>query len=419
MASKPSSVLTAAAKRRPKASGSSPAPRRASLPSRQTGLPSSGSPSMSPTPSDAECRSPGLPRRRLGLPPRGSPSASPTPSDISRKSGSAVVPSADTGPQRGDYPAAQSEASDLGVLAYMNKDTIKVIFDRFDLDGDGTLSLDELSSVMKAMAVRRPSDSAIRRLFKSMDVNEDDTVTLDEFSDWILDTGTASFKGVIELVATTEGARTLAWCIQDLQHPPADSDLEREANLVDGADLQTEIAQLDQEGLAAILCLCVVTEPVRRVMEAVYMLLLPSTGLSSIHNLSPPEWPELRSYLDESTTLSRIHNWRARQKELSSRPMWGAYAAKYFFIEQTPDPDLIALEGDPSQPLSYERVLSASQAQFESTDDSNPVVLLYRWIVGLLGPDLIELAKEPRQQSTGRGHGQAPNAKAEQLGDPV
>lgn len=297
----------------------------------------------------------------------------------------------------------------------MNKDTIKVIFDRFDLDGDGTLSLDELSSVMKTMAIRPPSVISIQRLFKSMDVNEDDRVSLDEFSDWIMDTGTASFKGVIEMVSTTEGARTLAWCIQDLQQPPKNLDLDRDISIVDGVDLQTEIAQLDQEGLSAITRLCVVTEPVRRVMEAVYMLLLPSTGLSSIHNLSPPDWAELRSYLeDDSTTLSRIHNSRARQKELNRRPMWGTYAAKYFFTVQIPDPDLIALEGDPSQPLSYERVLSASQAQFESTDDINPVVLLYRWILGLLGPDLLELARSLR-----RGHGQALNAEAVQAGDPV
>eukprot|EP00434_Breviolum_minutum_P009840 symbB.v1.2.008666.t1/scaffold537.1/size221706/10 len=75
-----------------------------------------------------------------------------------------------------------------------------------------------------------------------------------------------------------------------------------------------------------------------------------------------------------------------------TRPLWGSYAARRFFSIEKVDADLKELD-EPARPLSYERVVSSCQSLFGATDGKNhAVVLLYKWVLSLLVPDLKELA---------------------------
>ncbi|CAE7289818.1 unnamed protein product, partial [Symbiodinium necroappetens] len=195
-----------------------------------------------------------------------------------------------------------------------------------------------------------------------MDINEDGHVQFTEFIEWIFDTGTNSFKGALEIAETTDGAKTLEWSVADIQLPIAAPDIRTELEIIDGFAIEDEIKKMDPYDLKKLESLTVVPDPIRRVLEAVYLLLLPSSGLPSISALTPPEWSGIQDMLKDSSTCQRVMNFKARKEEMKTRPLWGSYAARRFFTVEKVDADIAELEGDPPRPLSYERVLSSCQS---------------------------------------------------------
>jgi len=277
----------------------------------------------------------------------------------------------------------------------MGKETIKTIFARFDLDGNGAIDLTELATVFQALAPRQWSNKAIKRLFDGMDLNEDGKVCFSEFIEWIFDTGTSSFKGALEIAETTHGAKTLEWSVADTAQPLKLPIIRQELELIEGSNMEEEIKQIDPYDLQKLETLAVVPDPIRRVLEAVYLLLLPSSGLPSLNALTPPEWAGIQEMLKDSSMIQRVMNFRARKEEMKTRPLWGSYAARRFFSIEKVDEDLIELEGEPARPLSYDRVLSSCQSLFGSTAGKNhAIVLMYKWVLALLVPDLRQLADQ-------------------------
>jgi len=290
---------------------------------------------------------------------------------------------------------ASTEVEPPPVIVSMGKETIKTIFSRFDLNGNGTIEMSELALVFQILAPRQWSTNAIKRLFDGMDVNDDGKVQFTEFIEWIFDTGTNSFKGALEIAETNDGARTLEWSIADIQLPIEAPDIRAELATLDGVSVEDEIKKIDPYDLKKLETLTVVPDPIRRVLEAVYLLLLPSSGLPSISALTPPEWAGIQDMLKDSSTLQRVMNFKARKEEMKTRPLWGGYAARRFFTVEKVDADIAELEGDPARPLSHERVVSSCQSLFGATAGKNhAIVLMYRWILALLVPDLKELADQ-------------------------
>ncbi|CAE7242710.1 Nict2, partial [Symbiodinium microadriaticum] len=341
-------------------------------------------------------------RTRAGsLPPRRR--ASPAPSgagasvDGSVREGS-KEPAASVGSKEKADDAASAASTEVEappVVVSISKETIKTIFSRFDLNGNGTIEQSELAMVFQVLAPRQWSSNAIKRLFDGMDINEDGHVQFTEFIEWIFDTGTNSFKGALEIAETTDGAKTLEWSVADIQLPIAAPDIRTELEIIDGFAIEDEIKKMDPYDLKKLESLTVVPDPIRRVLEAVYLLLLPSSGLPSISALTPPEWSGIQDMLKDSSTCQRVMNFKARKEEMKTRPLWGSYAARRFFTVEKVDADIAELEGDPPRPLSYERVLSSCQSLFGSTDGKNhAIVLMYKWIIALLVPDLKELADQ-------------------------
>jgi len=274
----------------------------------------------------------------------------------------------------------------------LEKDQIKCIFTRFDLNRNGTIEVDELATVFQVLAPRQWSEKAIKRLFDGMDLDEDGKICLDEFIEWIFDGGTNSFKGALEIAETTDGAKTLEWSVADNSAPIALPNLRVELDVIEGCAMEDEIKKIEPNDLQRLETLKVVPDPMRRTLEAVYMLLLPSSGLPSINALTPPDWSGIQEMLHDSSTLQRVLNYKARKEEMVTRPLWGSYAARRFFSIEKVDADLKELD-EPARPLSYERVVSSCQSLFGATDGKNhAVVLLYKWVLSLLVPDLKELA---------------------------
>ncbi|CAK9107156.1 Calcium-dependent protein kinase 29 (OsCDPK29) (OsCPK29) [Durusdinium trenchii] len=201
----------------------------------------------------------------------------------------------------------------------MEKEQIKKIFGRFDLNGNGTIEVEELAVVFQVLAPRQWSQKAIKRLFDGMDLDEDGKVCFSEFIEWIFDTGTNSFKGALEIAETMDGAKTLEWSVADCKEPLALPNLRIELGIVEGCSMEEEILKLEPTELQKLETLPVVPHPIRRVLEAVYMLLLPSSGLPSINALTPPEWAGIQEMLHESTTLPRIMDYKARKEETCER----------------------------------------------------------------------------------------------------
>eukprot|EP00746_Dinoflagellata_sp_MGD_P000315 gnl/MRDRNA2_/MRDRNA2_100559_c0_seq1.p1 gnl/MRDRNA2_/MRDRNA2_100559_c0~~gnl/MRDRNA2_/MRDRNA2_100559_c0_seq1.p1 ORF type:complete len:262 (+),score=41.88 gnl/MRDRNA2_/MRDRNA2_100559_c0_seq1:71-856(+) len=64
---------------------------------------------------------------------------------------------------------------------------IKKIFSKADLNGDGSLSKEELKAALRACADW--SETQFDKLFEKADVNKDGKIDVEEFIDWVLDTG--------------------------------------------------------------------------------------------------------------------------------------------------------------------------------------------------------------------------------------
>merc|ERR1712228_989499 len=125
--------------------------------------------------------------------------------------------------------------------------------------------------------------------------------------------------------------------------------------------------------------------PLRRTLEAVCLLLLPSRG-KPVDDLTPPSWPDIQHLLVDASFMQRVSNVRARQTEARKSPIFAGYIADVYFHAEPFGPT------DPA-PLTYEQVLHASQIQFGLTDGKScPVVVLYKWCLTLLEQELRDLA---------------------------
>jgi len=59
------------------------------------------------------------------------------------------------------------------------------LFKRFDVNGDGTIELDELSSVLKVLDPKKWDDAKVRNLMSIMDTDKDRSISYEEFVDWV------------------------------------------------------------------------------------------------------------------------------------------------------------------------------------------------------------------------------------------
>ena len=76
----------------------------------------------------------------------------------------------------------------------MDEDEIKMLFDMFDLDGSGTISVEELKSVMRMLGFN-PTEEEIRKMIAEVDDSGDGEIDLPEFTKLVrtkLDENTAN-----------------------------------------------------------------------------------------------------------------------------------------------------------------------------------------------------------------------------------
>lgn len=273
------------------------------------------------------------------------------------------------------------------------KQDIKRIFSTWDLNNNGTIESGELASVFKILQPQRWSDRSVTRLFQGMDLNDDGHVSCNEFIEWIFDTGTESFKGALEIGVTSPAANTILWSVADEAGTPQGApDILAELKLLEGVDIVEEMKSISYFDLVKIGRLPAVPDPIRRVFEAVYLILLPSTGIKGASGLSPPEWDGILELLKDSSTLEKIQDVNKRKGEFEARPIWGGYAVRTYFTIQEVDPDLYLLETEAAKPLGCKRITSACNAQFGAGDSKADAVLkLYKWILYILEAELLEL----------------------------
>lgn len=274
----------------------------------------------------------------------------------------------------------------------ITKQEIKRLFSTWDLNKNGTIESSEIATVFKILQPQRWTDRAANRLFQGMDLDDDGHVSCNEFIEWIFDTGTDSFKGAIEMGVTSPAVNTLRWSVADAAGTPQGApDILAELKLLEGVNIAEEVKSISYFDLVKIGRLPVVPDPIRRVFEAVYLLLLPSTGIKGAGGLSPPEWGGILELLKDSSTLEKIKDVNARKEEFQARPIWGGYAVRTYFTIQEVDPDLYLLETEPAVPLGCKRITSACDAQFGPDDSkAHAVIKLYKWILYILESDLLE-----------------------------
>ncbi|KAH7847429.1 hypothetical protein Vadar_025930 [Vaccinium darrowii] len=75
--------------------------------------------------------------------------------------------------------ANQRSGSSLGDM-----DEVKKVFDKFDTNGDGKISVSELRSVFKALGVDRISSEDIKEAVTEIDKDGDGAIDLHEFADF-------------------------------------------------------------------------------------------------------------------------------------------------------------------------------------------------------------------------------------------
>lgn len=79
-------------------------------------------------------------------------------------------------------------------------------FRRFDLNGDGLITKDELGEVLRRLDPKTWTNSRLDKLFKGADVDKDGKLSYDEFTKWLMSTpaSDASRKAVMEAAAKAE-----------------------------------------------------------------------------------------------------------------------------------------------------------------------------------------------------------------------
>jgi len=74
-----------------------------------------------------------------------------------------------------------SESEDEDLMS----ERILELFKRFDVNGDGTIEMDELSAVMKAIDAKKWTDSKLAQLMSIMDTDKSRSISYEEFVDWM------------------------------------------------------------------------------------------------------------------------------------------------------------------------------------------------------------------------------------------
>jgi len=319
------------------------------------------------------------------MPPKRSPSPSPAPGRKSKGSKAWELPPLPRAPKR--IVAAESSQA-------VSEEAVASVFRRFDYNGSGSIEKEELGCVLKALTPGRWTDIAIGRLFDAMDLDDDGAISTAEFLEWVFEDqggSTQCFKGAIELAETKAGASTIAWSAEHGERKSRPSDVIRDLERIRGANLCEEVQALEPRDLEALSLMPVVPEPVRRLLEAVCLILAPSAGSAfhAITCMTPPEWPDIQKTLVDTSFLQRILNFDARKADLRKRPMWGSYVVKVYFAPPEDDTE--------PEPLAFDQVQTASQSLFGLTDGKNgSLIVLFRWCLALLEPDLHKLGEESR-----------------------
>ncbi|KAG2715115.1 hypothetical protein I3843_03G065400 [Carya illinoinensis] len=83
--------------------------------------------------------------------------------------------------------SSRSSSSDLGSM-----DEVKKIFNKFDKNGDGKISCDELKYILHALGSKTSSDE-VKRIMSEVDKDGDGFINLEEFADFHL--GGSSSEG--------------------------------------------------------------------------------------------------------------------------------------------------------------------------------------------------------------------------------
>eukprot|EP00929_Paragymnodinium_shiwhaense_P097152 TRINITY_DN5890_c0_g1_i1.p2 TRINITY_DN5890_c0_g1~~TRINITY_DN5890_c0_g1_i1.p2 ORF type:complete len:241 (+),score=82.56 TRINITY_DN5890_c0_g1_i1:54-776(+) len=83
---------------------------------------------------------------------------------------------------------------------------IKEIFSNYDVDGDGTISVEELAHVLRKLNSKFEV-SDVRTMFASMDANKDGKVELGEFVDWVA-ASDGKYRGARAAITNFSSKRT-------------------------------------------------------------------------------------------------------------------------------------------------------------------------------------------------------------------
>jgi calmodulin len=88
-------------------------------------------------------------------------------------------------------------------LTQTEKDQLKAIFDDFDKDHSGELSIEELRAVLNSFLQKKPSDRQLKRIFSSADIDKNGSIDFNEFVNAMNKTRTDEFterKAVFDIL---------------------------------------------------------------------------------------------------------------------------------------------------------------------------------------------------------------------------
>eukprot|EP00931_Biecheleriopsis_adriatica_P074658 TRINITY_DN4866_c0_g1_i4.p1 TRINITY_DN4866_c0_g1~~TRINITY_DN4866_c0_g1_i4.p1 ORF type:complete len:218 (+),score=38.50 TRINITY_DN4866_c0_g1_i4:49-702(+) len=125
-------------------------------------------------------------------------------------------------------------------LTQEQREEIKSIFNLFDKDGNGTISPDELSTVMCQCIGTAPSQKVLNELMQECDADGNGEIDLEEFTallaknmskndDYLLEAFKIFDRDDNGIISVAE----LKYVVQNLEFPPPDDQLERMIHQVD------------------------------------------------------------------------------------------------------------------------------------------------------------------------------------------